>query len=164
MDKITQYILTSGLGDWASILGVAIAVIGFAVTIYNILKSKKELRRVKSSFLIAKSMVDFSATMVLMEEIKRLQREGEWKIVLDRYSILKKSLIFIREANPDLSNEQYAGIQDAITSFSKVEEKVEKVLERQLTIDNVSNLNRIVSRQVEALQRIFVQLQNRIDR
>ena len=109
-------------------------------------------------------MVDFSAAINIMEDIKRLHRLGKWEILLEKYPILRKTLISIRVTNPDLPDNQKTLLQDAIQHFSGIEEKVEKAIEENKTPENVSKLNNIVSRQIDSLLEVLEEIRYQIGR
>ncbi len=132
---MTQFIVDNNIGAWASILGVLIAIFGFWATIYQARKSKTAAEQARlaaenarESIKLLDTVTEFSSALAVMEEIKRLQRNGAWEILLDRYSALRKSLISIRAFNPDFSIEQNKILQRAITHFAIIENKVDHCL------------------------------------
>src|SRR5438270_6106585 len=103
------------LGDWASIIGVLVALIGFVITIVAAIQAKAaantaktEVQRLREVLLRTNTIADLRAAIVALEEIKRHQRQGTWQILPDRYSIVRGMLVAIRAANPRFTDEQKA--------------------------------------------------------
>src|SRR6266849_960441 len=104
---IAEWLTIYHIGDLASIVGVAISVIGFIVTVWNVRRSKSAAERAEAAANEARSLVrgyqtiaDFSAAIAIMEEIKRLHRTGQLDMLLDRYAALRKVLIGVRKLSP----------------------------------------------------------------
>jgi len=168
VNSLTQFIVEHNVGDWASIAGVIIVVVGFAITIINVLLSRSAARQARDAAVDAResmnrldTVTEFSSAMSVMEEIKRLHRHGAWPILPDRYSALRKSLISIRTNNPDLTNEQQQTIQNAIQHFVNIEKIVEKCMTDQ-TKPDVSRLNQRVSSQIDLLQAVLIEIKNKV--
>jgi hypothetical protein len=109
MDKIINLIVNKQLGDLASIIGVFISIIGFIVTIFNVLRSKSAAKQAEQAALKIREdikridiVAEISAAKGAIDEIKRLQRQEAWEILPDRYSALRTLLISIKSSNPDL--------------------------------------------------------------
>jgi hypothetical protein len=158
----TQSILEAHWGDIASVVGVFISLIGFAITIWNVIRSKNAAQKareavdnVRETILRSDTIVDFSAVITTMEEIKRLHRTGNWIILPDRYSSLKRKLVKIRSTNPDLSDDYKTALQNAIQHFSNIEQKVERALASKKSPPNVAKLNEIVSAQLDTLNEVL---------
>lgn len=167
MDEIIKYVVDHHWGDVASVLEVIIAVIGFIVTIVSVMRSKKAAQRaeqaalkVRDDILKVNTIAEFSAAIVTMDEIKRLHRENAWIVLPDRYSALKKTLISIRSANPDMSNNHKTVFQSAIQHFSNFEKQIETVIATNSGTPDVPKLNQIISRQIDRLTEVLVEMKN----
>ena len=148
--------LASHWGDLASLAGLAL-------TIWAVFKAKKAAeqardaaQQVKERIASLDTLADVSAAIAIMDEIKRLQRLGAWQIVLDRYSILRRHLIRVEQLNPALTEIQRRQIARAIGQFRIIETKVEEVMSapENSPADAVA-FNRIVSAQIDAIERIM---------
>jgi hypothetical protein len=99
-----------------------------------------------------------------MEEVKRLHRDGSWQLLPDRYSALKTLLVSIRTANPNLSDKHKTTIQDATTQFTGMETQVERFLyvKQNPHPPDITKFNSIISKQIDSLREILIEIQNDI--
>lgn len=161
-------ILTNpSVGNAASVFGLVISIIGFAVTIRNVVKSRaaaeetqRAVQRVQREIARLDAMADVAAAISTMEEIKRLQRELAWKILPDRYAALRKHLITIKSSFTALRDEQKVALQNAIQHFAGIEDLLESTPSEQLSQKHVARLNRTVSSQADALQEVLVEIRS----
>lgn len=158
-----HYKVISGGGDWASIVGVGVVLIGFVITIYNVRRSRQIVARVRMDIRRRDSVVDFSGVITTMEEIRRLHRERAWAILPDRYAALRKALVSIRASDPDLSEDEKTTLQNTLQHFRNIEKQVEKVLDRDMQIDIV-HINTITSKQIDTLNEILNNIKLKIGR
>jgi hypothetical protein len=107
---LLHWIAKNHLGDLASLAGVAISIVGFGATLWNVRRSKSAAERAEAAANEARramrtyqTVADFSAGIAIMEEIKRLHREGRIDPLLDRYAALRKALIGVRRMAPSLT-------------------------------------------------------------
>lgn len=164
--SVTQFIVNHQLGDWASVIGLCIAVVGFAATIYNVLKAKKAaeqaeeaVSRVRRDAARMHAVGSISTVVTAIDEIKRLHRRKDWALLPDRYSNLRKSLILIRETTHGLNDEQRQVLQEAIQQFAGIERKLEKALFQKAEPESAPRLNSIVSLQADNLHGLMAQIQ-----
>ena len=159
------------IGAVASIIGVIVAIIGFALTYWNVTRSKKAAQqakeaadRVRTDMLRANTVGEFASVLAEMEEIKTLHRQSCWALLPHRYSTLRRSLIEIRAANPDLSDEHKVALQGTIQYLASIERQVETSLANGGQPPNVPKLNATVSREIDKLQAVLVEIRNQIGR
>lgn len=154
------------IGDWASIIGLVVTIVGFIFTIIKVTNSKnaathaeEAVHSVRQDLRLYQTVHGFSSSVTTMEEIKRLHRSEEWHLLPDRYSNLRKSLITIRCENPVLSDDDQKGIQAAITQFSSLETLIEKhILNIETSNINIPKINSQVSKQIDRIQEILAKL------
>jgi hypothetical protein len=149
-------------GDVASVTGFFLSIFGFAFTLWQVARSTKAAQQAKEAAENARKdifrsnvMIDLAAAMATMEEIKRLQREGAWRILPDRYGALRSALTSIRTAKPDLPDKHRAAIQGAIEQFRIIEKKIDRALAANQDLANVPRLNEIVSLQIDNLTELL---------
>lgn len=152
-------------GDFASVAGLIVSVIGFAFTIWGILRAKnaaqrakEEARKVGETISKFDTMMELSEVITIMEEVKRLHRINAWVILPDRYSVLKRKLITIRSASSDISDEHRASLQGVIQNINEIEKKVERVLFTPDSSPNVVQMNEIVSEQLDTVNETLASL------
>lgn len=156
------------LGDYASILSLFIALIGFGVTIYATSRSLKHSKNAEALVLSMKadlkrnaSIHDFARVLALMEELKRLHREKVLEILPDRYSALRTALIAIRTCNPLLSEEEQKKIQGAITLLSSLERDFDLYRVNGAAFD-VVKVNASLTRHIDRVHEVVVSLRDRV--
>ncbi len=103
------------------------------------------------------TVADFSAAIVIMEEIKRLHRTGQLDMLLDRYAALRKTLIGVRRLSPMTDESKETLIQSAITTLSTIEGVVEKS-RADGTLPNFVRLNRVLSNDIDRLHAVLVDM------
>ncbi len=169
-ESIINFLVYGPGGNIASILGVIISLIGFFLTIQNVLKSKtaaqaaeEAVQRVREDIQRINAVTELSEAISTMGEIKRLHREKAWNTLPDRYSDLRAALVNIRTVSQDLSTQHKSHLQNAIVHFSEMEKQVETALTRKKQESlNVPKFNEIVSKQMDNLREIFAQIQSDI--
>lgn len=171
MENIQEFITTYQIGDIASIFGLLVAVIGFSATIYNVVKSKSAAIRAEqaadkavASVQIFQAVSDISKVISILDEIKRLNRVKEWKVLLDRYSTLRSLIVEIKAANPDLSEGKKIQLQSAIQHAANLENKIETATAKGEEPDGIPQMNKIISNVVETLSTLLVEIKIANDR
>lgn len=146
-------------------------IVGFAVTITVAVRSKNAAQRAEEAVkkmreVLQRSdaIMEVTSAIRIMEEIKRLHRNGEWKFLLDRYASLRTSLIGIKSANPDLSDDHKSVLTGAINQLRDIESKVEKAVEAQIVPPKVWKLNEIVSAQTDRLSEVLGEIRRGVGR
>jgi ribosomal protein S13 len=148
-------------GDVASIAGVGISVVGFVATLIGVARSKNAARRAEEAARDARNsirtfdaIVDMSATIAALEEIRRLQRQSAWSLLPDRYAAARKLLIAFRQSIADLMDDQRSAIQTAIVNFREIESQLDRS-QGAPALKLVVRINRIVSEQIDTLLAIL---------
>jgi hypothetical protein len=169
-EAMTDFIEAYNLDGWASMIGLVVALVGFFITIRDARRSKKAaeaareaVQDVREDIARANAVADFASAVASMEEVKRLSRERAWTVLLDRYAAVRKTLISIKGGS-DLTDAQQSQIQNAITQFRKLEVELERGLESGGEPVGIAARNRIVSKQVDALQELLTDLKANIGR
>lgn len=149
-------------GDIASVIGVIISIIGFIFTIVGVRRSKNAAQRAEEAARDVQKVIfrsdiimDLSAAVTIMDEIKRLHRVPAWVILPDRYSTLKRILVNINSSNSNLSKEHKTALQSAIQQFTDIERKVERALASESPYPNVAAINDIVSTQADKIGEVL---------
>ena len=154
--------------DLSSIIGVLIASVGFWITVRNVIRSKRAANRAEKAAKQALKSVrhidtvqNLSKAISIAEEMKTLNREEEWKMLLDRLSTFRNILIEIKGSATNLSDDDKSRFQAAITQSHTMSDGIEAALAGDKEATNIPRTNRILSRQAEKLMDTLVTL--RID-
>ena len=159
-----QWLTDYHVGDLASVAGVAISVVGFVITVWNVRRSKSAAERAEAAANEARllmrsyqSVADFSAAIAIMEEIKRLHRTGQLDVLLDRYAALRKVLVGVRQLSPSVDETTENQIQNAVTTLATMEDLVEKC-RSEGSLPNFVRLNRLLSRNIDTLHAVLLDM------
>lgn len=152
------------VGDLASLVGVAISIIGFVVTVWNVRRSKSAAERAEAAANEARqamrgyqTLSDLSATIAIMEEIRRLHRLRQIDPLLDRYGALRKALIGVRKLAPALTESMEKQLQSAITALIIMEDVVERARAEGNSPDFVE-LNHLLSAEIDSLHEVLIDM------
>ena len=171
MNHWLQYLVEHHWGDAASVAGLALTVLGFAATLWQVSRSRRAAvaardaaHATRGKLAKVDAIAEFSSAIQTLDEIKRLHRESAWATLPYRYSALKRVLIAAKTADPGLTDRQRARIQSAIQHLANIEHEVELRLAGGVEAFDVPKVNRVLSRQIENLSEILTQVQNEIGR
>lgn len=151
------------LGDIASLLGLLITILGFALALWRIWKLQDASDAVRDQLLVMNAFQGLSAAIKTLEDIRRLHRLKAWSVLPDRYTLLRKELITIIGRTPSLADEQRTSIQVAIQQLLIMERQVERTIAGAAEPE-VNRMNDVISKQLDRLAVLVVELQNEIDR
>lgn len=150
---------------WADVSGFFIAIVGFAATLWNVVRSKNAAIKAQEAAQAARdsirqfdTIVDFSTAIAVLEDIKRAHREtGVSDALPERYAAIRKQLIVLRASSVDLSDGHRAIIQDAIANLSTMETHIEKSLASKIPLP-VARFNSLLSRDIDKLVDVLTSL------
>ena len=74
------------------------------------------------------AITDLASALSTMDEIKRLQRQGAWHAVPDRYSELRRRLIAVEASVLSLTEAQRHTLRISIETFADQEQRVEQAI------------------------------------
>jgi hypothetical protein len=113
----------------------------------------------RDSIRLYETIVDFSTAIAVLEEIKRLHREtGITSTLPDRYATIRKQLIVLRSSSGvELTDDQLAVIQNAVTNLSSMEGHIEKALANKGDFP-VAKFNSLISRDIDNLVDVLTTL------
>lgn len=155
--------------DLLSAVALLLTIVGFIITIYNVVRAKnaatkaqEAVSEVRDDILRIDMVSEFSAALAAMEEIKRLQRQKAWTILPDRYAALRRSLVEIKSANPDLPEHHKTDLQSSIVNLRGIERQIEDTLDSGKDPSNVTKLNDTISEQIDDLQTILTEVKTQI--
>lgn len=170
LDSILKFIADYRIGDLSSIFGLFISLVGFAFTIWGIMRTKKAAEAAKESALQVQNdlrkldiIMEFSAAITMMDEIKRHHRGENWHILPDRYSAMRKKLITIKSTYNDLTENQKKVLQSAINQFKSMETTVEKALGKKTSPNNRAKFNEIISNESDKLNEVLSEIKIKME-
>jgi hypothetical protein len=155
----------SYLADVATLVGLGVTIVGFVVTIINVLKSKSAAERAeraaqeaRSNLLRVDSIALISSIIAGLEDVKRLHRSGSWQGMPERYGVQRRMLISVRAGNLTLRDAQKTTLQSAIQQLSAMEKQIEEHLANPGNAPDIANLNGIISKQADKLTQLLTEL------
>jgi hypothetical protein len=170
---VLDYLSKNYVADFANYLGILLTIIGFAITIHDVRKSKKSIDAAKSEIGIQVNKVredirridtvsDLTTAIAMMDEIRVLQRDCQWQILPDRYSSLRKLIISIKKTYPQLSDNQKVILQEALQHITDIDLKIEKSMIKNNAPSDIPTINRILSQQKDNVYEMLIELRNNI--
>jgi hypothetical protein len=161
---------TQQLANVASILGLAISILVFGVGFWRIWKLQTTANEVRTAteslrkqLLAMNAVQELRASIRTLEDIRRLHRLEAWSVLPDRYTSFRHDLIAIRGRMPNLTDKQNSSIQGAIQQLSIMERQVESAIAGEEEPE-VNRMNDVISKQLDRLAILVVELQTEIDR
>jgi hypothetical protein len=171
VNYFTKFIIDNHLGELSSVTGVLIGVIGFIITIWNVVKSRKAsqkaeamVSKVREDISKMETIEEFSKAIATINEIKRLNRDSTWSILPERCSALRRSLISIKTSNQNMPDCDRTIITNAIQHISNIESQIEKVIFDSSIAVDIPKLNKIISQQADKLTEILNGIKSNIGR
>lgn len=108
-------------------------------------------------------MRGLDAAIKAFEIIRKLHRAQSWDALPELYTTLKLELIAIKVRTPNMSETHKTQLQNAIQQISNMEKQVEATIGGGSTPE-VGRMNNLVSRQMDRLGQVIVELQTEIER
>ena len=116
--------------DILSIVALIVSVGGFSIAIRQIVRSRKAAEAAEIAVLATKESIaknltisDLVRASERIQEVRNLQRQGQWERALDRYYNLRIILFDISAQQPDLAVEKRL-----IRTFGEVQDGVQLVV------------------------------------
>jgi hypothetical protein len=160
---------SSTYGDRASVIGLCLSFVGFVITIWGVWRSKSAAERaeeaashVRDGLMHLDMVAECASAMTIMEEIKRLQREDAWRVIPDRYSILRQKLIRIKTSSGGLTADDKHKLTEVLSELADIEHRVEKAIRRNTIPANPDKLSQVVSTQMDQIVAILAALQTQL--
>jgi len=162
--QLLNWMETNHVGDLASVAGVAISLIGFTITVISVFRSESAARRAERAANSARetvrlmdTVVDFTAAITALDEIKRLHRTSNWVLLLDRYSTIRRLLVIARANNNQLTSHQQEAIQSSLANLIVLENTLERALASGST-PNAPKLNASISTNIDDLLAVLTEI------
>lgn len=167
MSDLTLSELTLGqYGSLASIAGVAISIVGFAVTIFNVMKSKSSADAAKKAATRALDVIsaidaisEVSTAIERLESAKEKIRQGLGLHQAEMYSRVKRRLISAKSSREDLSDSSKDALRTSITMLSLLEKHIDECVQEKTDV-GIKKTNRALSNIIEGLQSLLAELQS----
>lgn len=148
------------VGDLTGLLGLA----GLGLTFWQVWQAKSAAKAskaaaesVRESIRTFDAVVDIGAVISVLDDIKRMHRQPNKHLLLERYASARKMLITVKSAYGIMTEGQMTVLQAAITSISLFEAGLEKSRDDPPTMD-IPRYNRLVSRDIDGLLEILLEI------
>lgn len=162
---------TYRLGDLASIVGLAVALVGFALTFWAAWRARtaaeaaaEAARQAREQILTFHSTTSLASVVSRMEALKVLHRAGRIDHMPERYSALAGDLMAIRTRNPSLAAEERAIMQRSVLLFRGMEYEIDLATQQGVSRLDIAQLNRAISRTFDELTTLLHDLETRAHR
>lgn len=146
--------------------GDVASVVGFAITIYTLLRTKRAAEaareaavQVRDRLTGVNTATDFATVLAIIEEIKRLHRVRAWEICLDRYAAVRRLLVSVQESSRNIRDEQRGVLAGAIEQFRIMERSVERARSKSAQDDlDIARLNKAASKILDDLNGVMISI------
>jgi len=175
MKGIDLITVLSILGSVASLIGILLALIPIFQARNAARKSEEEARAAKEASQQAKSevekfrgelrfistIIDFEKALALMDDIKSFLRYSNFAAVPDKIAMLIVLLNTIR-SSMEIGDEAESKIQGGVRALRNIENAIDSGVKSGERPKGEATFNRIISKQIDLLQPILIDLKSRI--
>jgi len=175
LDLITILSILGSIASLVGIVGIPLALISIRQARNAARKSEAEARASKEASLQAKSevekfrgelrfistIIDFEKALALMDDIKSFLRHSNFEPVPDRIAALIVLLNTIR-SSMEVGDEAESKIQGSVLALRNIENAIHRSAISQERPKGEINFNKIISKQIDILQPILIDLKSRI--
>lgn len=161
MQIFDDWLLWTNASGWLGFVGIILTLVGFAITIANVVRSRNAAERAAVAANSAvgevrklKVITDLSGAISELDGIRRSVRDGQWRDVSDRLSYVRKLLIGVQIQYTTISNEDLEKIKNSVLVFSGVQKDIDKsfVGKTRLSADRI---NRTLIDEIDSLVEIM---------
>ena len=150
-------------GNAASIGGLLLSMIGFALTIYSVHRSKSAAIAAKEAAIDAKeaaltfdSIAALSRIIETLENTKEMNRSGNWGLAVGRFAESRRALISVRQSTQRANSNQRIMMQAGIAALAEIEREIERNLHGDKKI-NTPKINKLISDTCDDLQTLLTE-------
>lgn len=148
--------LSEHWGDLASVVGFVVTIVLLLVSTSAARAAKQAAERTAWQVRWNLALSDVTAAISLVERTMALQRQGRWEDALDRYAMLKRLVVRIREEGPSFRGDRLKTVQTVINQITQARNRLEKELAEGPEQPDVVKYNRTLDKQLERLESIAV--------
>lgn len=170
-----QTFLNEHWGDVASVLGLVVSVVGFWFGLVSLresreaalnakdaaIRAEEAARATRDSIFKSDTIANCSQAIGILDEIKILQRKGDWTTLPDRYSAVRRILVTLKSVSGQLSGSEVEIVQGALAQLIEIEKKIEVSLASGKKPLTHARLNEVVSAQTDKLHEILIAMKQK---
>jgi hypothetical protein len=164
------------LGSMASLLGIPIALVGILQARNAARKSeaeskaskeasvqaKQEVEQFRKELQLVSNVIDFEKALALMDDIKSFIRHSNFGPVPDKIAGLIALLNTVRSPSMEIGTDAESAIQSSVVALRRIEDAIHRSWLAEDKPKGVENFNKTISRQIDVLQPILIDLRNQI--
>ena len=163
-----DWIVANNIGDLASVAGLAISIVGFAVTLWNVARSRSAAERAeeaanqaRSRFRLFDTIGALTEAMAMMTQIQQLHRERAWGRAIASYPVVARLLREVGGMSPDLTRPELSALQDAHPDMLSIERRVDGFIQSGQEPDGFGQFNRLLSRHIRNIHNTLLAVKQR---
>ncbi|MBM3941555.1 MAG: hypothetical protein FJ316_01240 [SAR202 cluster bacterium] len=141
--------MLSNIGNWASIVGLAVSVFGLGFALWQLKQLRGETRaareaaeRTRREVARDLAIAEVSRVSEKIQSLKELHRQREWSRALYIYPEIRKGLIDIRVKYPELSPDEAGTLEAGVSILLEMERSAEtSAVGSEIPQETVSKFN-----------------------
>ncbi|MFZ5705867.1 MAG: hypothetical protein ACOY5R_11450 [Pseudomonadota bacterium] len=142
----------AGWSFWLGIIGFIVSLLGFAVTIYQLQKTrsaadaaKDEARRIEGILQRYEVASEATRASAALGTAKNYVRNGLWPSAADSYEIVRDGLLALRSEAVDLTDDHRKKIDEACAFIKELCAKIERDVQRGRQSTDVAKVVAVMS-------------------
>jgi len=154
--NVDDFIQAYRVGEWASIISLAISLITFAI----LLATKKDVKAVKESVRRNTAIVDCAIILNQLQQLQELlfSHQNRWERLQERFTAIAAQYVAIKAQQPNLEAEQITFMEKAIEEMNDLRSEATRLRLGKQSELNVERADGILSRHINRIQDLFAGL------
>lgn len=152
-------------GNVASVIGLAVSVVGFCLTIWGVITAKNAAKRAEAAannarrrILKSQAVEDCTRAILLMGQIKSMYLNSEWTIVLGKFTELQSILVELTNKEIGISSQEIDFITNATTVLGQMENRIVRVVVNGKPPPDIGKVHETIQHHINDLQRVAISI------
>lgn len=159
------------IANWASIVGIPIAIIGLIITAIQATQAKKAsvaannaVEKFRRDLNLVDIATNLSKAQVTIQNVKRFLRSSTYIPIPDRLAEARQILISVRDSPFPFNDDHQLIFQDIISDLRLMENTVDRSIFRNSKIRGISNLMESLSNKTDLIEELISVIRNEVGR
>ena len=157
------------MGAWGfllSALGLLVSIVGFSLTIWQLVRTASATRaagaavdRLKLRVATYDAIFEISRARSAIKETQSNARGSDWRRVVESYATTREALLRVRELSPHLDDKQRDKIDDVIEEINRFCDRVESSLQKGAIAFDVAKAIRAIRSHSDFVDRLRITME-----